>query len=115
MLQHAKAGKIRIVAVNGTTRLALMPDVPTYAELGIKGYEEVIFTAVFAPAGIPAELTEHYNAAIVKVVQSADFVDKLAALGITASASTPAELAKRVQGTHQAWSTMVQNAAYQAQ
>lgn len=115
MLQHAKAGKIRIVAVNGTTRLALMPDVPTYAELGIKGYEEVIFTAVFAPAGIPAELAEHYNAAIVKVVQSADFVDKLAALGITASARTPAELAKRVQGTHQAWSTMVQNAAYQAQ
>ena len=115
MMQHAKAGKVRIVAVNGTTRLPSMPEVPTYAELGIKGYEEVIFTAVFAPAGVPAPLIERYNAAIVRVVQSADFSDKLAALGISATPSTPAELAKRVQDTHLAWSTMVKNAGYQAQ
>ena len=115
MLQHAKTGKIRIVAVNGSTRLPLLPDVPTYSELGIKGYEEVIFTAVFAPAGTPANLVQSYNAAITKVVKSADFVEKLSALGIVAATSTPAELGTRVQATHQAWTTMVNNAGYKPQ
>ncbi|MCZ4315376.1 hypothetical protein O4H66_18375 [Comamonadaceae bacterium G21597-S1] len=75
----------------------------------------MIFTAVFTPAGVPAPLIDHHNAAIVRVVRSADFSDKLAALGISATPSTPAELARRVQDTHVAWSTMVKNAGYQAQ
>jgi len=115
MLQHAKAGKIRIVAVNGTARLPLLPDVPTYDELGIKGYDEVIFTAVFAPAGTPANLIQTYNAAINKIAKSADFADKLSALGIIAAFSTPGELAMRVQNTNQAWTTMVKNAGYKPQ
>ncbi len=115
MLQHARTGKIRIVAVNGTTRLPLLPDVPTYDELGIKGYEEVIFTAVFAPAGTPANLIQSYNAAIAKLVKSPDFAEKLSALGIVAASSTPGELAARVQNTNLAWTAMVKNAGYKPQ
>ncbi|WP_394791637.1 Bug family tripartite tricarboxylate transporter substrate binding protein [Rhodoferax sp.] len=115
MLPHAKTGKIRIVAVNGTARLPLLPDVPTYAELGIKGYEEVIFTAMFAPAGTPAALLQSYNAAISKLVKSPEFADKLSGLGITPVASTPAELAARVSHTHEVWTRMVKNAGYQPQ
>lgn len=115
MLQHAKAGKIRIVAVNGTSRLPLLPDVPTYAELGIKGYEEVIFTAMFAPADTPAAMVQSYNAAITKIVKSHEFAEQLSSLGITAASSTPAELAARVQATTQAWTTMVKNANYKPQ
>ncbi len=115
MLQHARTGKIRIVAVNGTTRLPLLPDVPTYDELGIKGYEEVIFTAVFAPAGTPANLIQSYNAAIAKLVKSPDFAEMLSALGIVAASSTPGELAARVQNTNLAWTAMVKNAGYKPQ
>ncbi len=115
MLQHAKAGKIRIVAVNGSSRLPLLPEVPTYAEMGIKGYEEVIFTAVFAPAGTPASLIQSYNAVIAKLVKSADFADKLSNMGISAAHSSPSELGARVQATHQAWTTMVKNAGFKPQ
>ena len=115
MLPHAKSGKIRIVAVNGSARLALLPEVPTYAELGIKGYEEIIFTAVFAPADTPAALVQSYNAAITKIVKSHDFAEQLSNLGITAASSTPAELGLRVQATTQAWTTMVKNAGYKPQ
>jgi tripartite-type tricarboxylate transporter receptor subunit TctC len=115
MLPQAKAGKIRIVAVNGTARLPLLPDVPTYAELGVKGYEEVIYTAVFAPAGLPAPLVQQFNAAITRVVRSADFGDKLAALGISAAASTPGELAARVAATHQSWTALVKAVGYKPQ
>ncbi|GGX34946.1 lipoprotein [Pigmentiphaga litoralis] len=112
MLQFAKAGKVHIAAVNGTQRLALLPDVPTYAEQGVTGYEEVIFTAMFAPAGTPAETVQAYNAAITKIVKSPDFIEKLSALGISAQASTSAELGDRVARTNRAWSTMVKNAGY---
>jgi len=115
MLPQARAGKVRIVAVNGTRRLAQLPDVPTYAEQGIKGYEEVIFTAVFAPAGLPAPLLKDYSAAIAKVAKSAEFGDKLAALGVIPASSTPAELGARVQATQKSWSLMVRNAGYKPQ
>ena len=115
MLPHAKGGRLHIVAVNGTTRLPLLPDVPTYAELGIKGYEEVIFTAMFAPAGTPPALVQSYNAAIAKIVKSPEFAEKLSNLGITSATSTPAELTARVQSTNLAWATMVKNAGYKPQ
>ncbi len=115
MQQHVKAGKVRILAVNGTQRLPVMPEVPTYAEQGIKGYEDVIFAAMFAPAGTPANLIQSYNAAITKVVKSPEFADKVSALGIVPMSSTPAELAARVQATTQGWTTMVKNAGYKPQ
>src|SRR5450830_1576181 len=115
MLQPAKAGKVRIVAVNGTSRLALLPDVPTYAELGIKGYEEMIYTGLFAPAGLPADLVQRYSAALAKVVKSEVFAEKLSAMGISAASSSPAELAARVAHTHKDWTVMVKNAGYKAQ
>ncbi len=115
MLQPAKAGKVRIVAVNGTSRLALLPDVPTYAELGIKGYEEMIYTGLFAPAGLPTDLVQRYSTALAKVVKSEAFADKLSAMGISAASSSPAELAARVAHTHKDWTVMVKNAGYKPQ
>ncbi|WP_027476763.1 tripartite tricarboxylate transporter substrate-binding protein [Curvibacter gracilis] len=115
MLQPAKAGKVRIVAVNGTSRLALLPDVPTYAELGIKGYEEMIYTGLFAPAGLPADLVQRYSTALAKVVKSEAFAEKLSAMGISAASSSPAELAARVAHTHKDWTVMVKNAGYKPQ
>lgn len=115
MMQPAKSGKVKIVAVNGTTRLPQLPDVPTYAELGVKGYEEVIFAGLFAPAGTPPALIQTYSNALAKVVKSPDFVERLAALGLTAASSTPRELGERVQRTHQAWTAMVQAVGYKPQ
>ena len=115
MSQPAKAGKLRIVAVNGTSRLALLPDVPTYAELGIKGYEDVIFSGVFAPAGTPASVIDSHSAAINKVVRSPEFVEKLANLGIDARAGSAAELNARLQATQAFSANMVKNAGYKPQ
>ncbi len=115
MLPHAKAGKLRILAVNGSRRSPQMPDVPTYAEQGVDGYEEVIFTGVFAPAGTPRELVAAYNAAINKIVLSAGFAERLSSLGIIPTGGSPADLAERVRKSSQAWQVMVRNAGYQPQ
>lgn len=115
MLQHAQAGRIKIVAVNGTRRLAVMPDVPTYAEQGVAGYENVIFAGMFAPAGTPPALIQRYNAAIQKIVRSPEFSEKLAGIGMVASTGTPADLDAMVKDAHDAWTIMVKNANYQPQ
>ncbi len=115
MLPHVAGGKIKIVAVNGTQRLPLIPNVPTYAEQGVKGYEEVIFTAMFGPAGMPPALVQTYNAVISKVVKSPEFASKLTELGIIPVASTPNELAARVAATNKDWTQMVKNAGYKPQ
>lgn len=115
MLPQAKAGKLRIVAVNGSSRMPLFPDVPTYGELGIKGLEEMIFTALFAPSGTAPELVAQYNAALVKVVNSADFAEKISSLAVTPKSSTPQELAKRMQDSRQAYIPMLKAVDYKPQ
>src|SRR3990167_6719266 len=52
-IENHKAGKLRVVDVMGTQRQAALPDVPTFTELGIKGFEEVPYYGLFAPAGTP--------------------------------------------------------------
>ena len=115
MLPPHKAGKLRIVAVNGTSRLPSLPDVPTYAELGIKGYEDVIFNGVFAPAGTPTQVIDTYSNAIAKVVRSSEFGEKLANLGINAQSGSAADLNRYVQATQAFSANMVKGAGYKPQ
>jgi tripartite-type tricarboxylate transporter receptor subunit TctC len=115
MLQAAKAGKIRIVAVNGATRLPALPDVPTYAELGIPGYDTVGFTAIFAPAGTSNALVQAYSSAIAKVVASNAFADKLTALGMTAAQGNPTDVEKLMHASNLGFISMVKRAGHKPQ
>lgn len=65
--QH-KAGKLRVVAVLGHSRQAALPDVPTFSELGLKGFEDVPYYGVFAPAGTPKAALDTFSEALAKVV-----------------------------------------------
>jgi tripartite-type tricarboxylate transporter receptor subunit TctC len=115
MLQAAKAGKIRIVAVNGATRLPALPDVPTYAELGIPGYDTVGFTAIFAPAGTSNALVQAYSSAIAKVVASNALADKLTALGMTAAQGNPTDVEKLMHASNLGFISMVKRAGHKPQ
>lgn len=115
MLPYADAGKVRIVAVNGPSRLARLPDVPTYKELGIDGLEELIFTAVFAPAGTPPELVRQYNAAIGKVVKSGVFSERTSSLGVTPASSTPEELARRTESSRAVYARLAKETGFKPQ
>lgn len=112
MVPHVPGGKIRLLAVNGTQRVSTIPDVPTYAELGIKGLEDQIFTAVIAPAGMPADLVRRYNAAIGKVVATAEMRDKLSHLGLTLMGSTPQALAQRIESSSRASAELVRQVGF---
>jgi len=92
-----KSGRVRALAVTTAQRSALLPDVPTVAQAGVKGYEAGNWFGVFAPAGTPRDIVDRLNAAINRAMTRADMKDKLASQGADALIGTPAELAALVQ------------------
>jgi tripartite-type tricarboxylate transporter receptor subunit TctC len=68
----AKSGRVRALGTSGRTRSSVMPDVPTIAEAGVKGYETTIWLGIMAPTGTPRAITDRLNAEITKVVNRAD-------------------------------------------
>jgi tripartite-type tricarboxylate transporter receptor subunit TctC len=92
-----KSGRVRALAVTTARRSALLPEVPTVAEAGVKGYEAGNWFGIFAPAGTPKEIVERLNAAINKAMTRADVKDKLAGQGADALIGSPADLAALVQ------------------
>jgi tripartite-type tricarboxylate transporter receptor subunit TctC len=112
--QH-KAGKIRIVAVGGTRRQALLPDVPTLGELGINGFEELPYYGLFAPAGTPAATLDNTARALSKVLQLPDVKDRLTGLGLTVEFMTGAQLATRERAYAKSWAEIIRKSGFQPQ
>jgi tripartite-type tricarboxylate transporter receptor subunit TctC len=69
LIPHVQAGKLRVLAQTGARRSPLVPDVPTVAELGYRGYEASVWMAVMAPAGVPREAIARLNAEITRIVR----------------------------------------------
>lgn len=114
-IENHKAGKLRVVAVMGTQRQAALPDVPTLAELGLKGFEEVPYYGVFAPAGTPAAAVDRLGQAIRKVIAQPDVRDKLSGMGLTVGYMTGAELGKREAAYRAVWARIIQDSGFQPQ
>jgi tripartite-type tricarboxylate transporter receptor subunit TctC len=89
-LAHIHAGKLRALGVTSRERSPLLPDVPTIAEQGLAGFEDVTWTALMAPAGTPAEIVERLRAAVATAVAQPDlrkrFLER--AIELQASASS---------------------------
>jgi len=72
MADHARAGKVKALATTGRTRSAVMPDVPTVSESGVKGYEATIWLGLLAPKGTPAAIVDKLNAEVSRIVGQAE-------------------------------------------
>lgn len=92
-LPHIKAGKIRGLAVTSAQRYALLPDVPTVAEQGFKGYDELNWFGVFGPAGVPAGIAGRLNAEMNRILELPDVKDRLGLLGLDFRRNSLAEFA----------------------
>ena len=114
-IENHKAGKLRVAAVMGTQRQAALPDVPTFTELGIKGFEEVPYYGLFAPAGTPKAALDKLAAALQKVVAMPDVKDKLTAMGLTVGYMSGAELGQREAAYRGVWAKIIQASGYQPQ
>lgn len=97
VIPHARAGRVRILAVTAGQRSAVLPEVPTLAESGLAGFDISQWLSFVAPAKTPAAIVQRLHAEITRIAASPAAREKLAALGIEAKSSTPQELGDRIR------------------
>ena len=114
-IENHKAGKIRVVAVLGGARQAILPDVPTFAELGLAGFEDIPYYGIFAPVGTPQAAIDKFSAAVAKVIAMPDVHDRLTAMGLTVGYMTQQQLASREHAYSQTWKRIIQASGFKAQ
>ena len=114
-VENHKAGRLRVIAVLGPARQATMPEVPTFAELGLSGFEEVPYYAFFAPVGTPQAEIDRFSAALARVIATPETRDKLTAWGLTVGLLPQAQLAARERAYSQAWARIIKSSGFQPQ
>ena len=114
-IENHAAGKIRVVAVLGGERQAALPDVPTFAELGLAGFEDVPYYAFFAPAGSPQAVIDQFSTALSKVIAQPDVRDRLTRWGLTVQFMPQAQLASRERTYSQTWAQIIKKSGFQPQ
>jgi len=110
VMPHARAGKLRALAVTSAQRSALYPDLPTVAASGLPGYEMGQMWGVFAPAKTPAAVVERLNRESVRILASPESREKLFNVGLETVGSTPAQLAATVKSDMAKWGKLIRDA-----
>lgn len=106
----AKSGKLRALAVTGKERSPMMPDVPTAAEAGLNGMDDVTgWFGFVVPAGTPKDVVDKIYRDTVKVLADPDTQARLAAQGMKAVGNTPQQLSAQIAAESQKWEKVVKN------
>lgn len=108
VLGNLKAGKLRALAISGTTRHPLLPDVPTFAEAGIKGFDPMVWIGVLAPAGTPRPIIDRMSAALAKVAKMPEIVAYRRDVGSESVGSTPEEFAAFLEAERGKWGGVIE-------
>jgi len=107
---HIKSGKLRALAVTGSKRSPLYPQVPTIAESGVAGFEITQWYGFFAPAKTPREIVDKLNKEIVAIMKDPDTAKKFADQGADIVTGSPEDFAKLVQSELAKWSKFIKEA-----
>ena len=106
-LGNLKAGTLRAIAVTSKKRFSLLPDVPTFDESGMPGFEAVLHYGLLAPYGTPAPIVEKLSAAVRKAVEDPDVQKRIHFEGGDPLTSTPAEYAQDIDKEEKKWGALV--------
>ena len=114
-IEHHKAGRLRVLAVGGTRRQAVLPEVPTLAEAGIAGFEDMPYYGFFAPAGTPKATLDSFAAALAKVLTVPEVRERLTALGLAVEFMTAGQLGVREQAYARSWADIIRKTGFTPQ
>jgi tripartite-type tricarboxylate transporter receptor subunit TctC len=106
-LQQVKAGRLKAIAVTTSKRIAVAPEVPTFAEAGLTGYESTGWFGVVMPAGTPPELVGRMNSELVFALKRQDIRERVVAAGAEPSPSTPEEFGALIRSEIAKWAEVV--------
>jgi tripartite-type tricarboxylate transporter receptor subunit TctC len=107
---HVRSGALRPIALASAGRSAVLPDLPTFAELGIANVDFSVWVGFLAPAGTPRAIVDKLNREIVAIVREPAMKTRLLELGFEVVASSPAEFEHRMKADHDRFGAVVRNA-----
>lgn len=107
MLGHIRAGKLRALAVTGVHRSPQLPDVPTLAESGLKGYSAYVWMGLLAPKGTPAAIIERLHRELVAVLALQDVKQYMNNASIETVGSSPAEFGAYFRAEKERWAKII--------
>ncbi|GMG93705.1 tripartite tricarboxylate transporter substrate binding protein [Cupriavidus metallidurans] len=110
---YLTSGKFKILGITGTQRYKAIPNVPTFAEQGLPGFEPSGWFALFLPANAPKDVTSRMATEVARIVKLPEISQKLAGMGLQPVGSAPQELAAVVSGDMPKWAKIVQDAHIQ--
>jgi tripartite-type tricarboxylate transporter receptor subunit TctC len=113
-MSYIKAGRLKALALTGKTRLAALPDVPTFDEAGVKGVDASGFQGVLAPAGTPPAAVAKLSEALLKALAQPEVLERFATQGLDAAPSTPAEFAAFIRSEIAKWGRVAKEANIKA-
>ncbi len=115
MKGHIDAGQVRALATTGTTRSAVLPNVPTANEAGVPGYEATIWLGIMAPAGTPKDIIERLNAEIAKVIAKPALREAWSKQGAVPMTMTPVQFETYLKGDIDKWAKVITQAGIKTQ
>jgi tripartite-type tricarboxylate transporter receptor subunit TctC len=110
LIQHVKSGKLRVLAAASAQRNRLLPEVPTFAELGYPKVAVSLWYGLLAPAGTPRPVIDRLNRETRKVLEAADIRDKLLAQGAEPMPGSPEAFASFMHEESAKWAPVVKQA-----
>lgn len=107
---YIKSGRVKAIGIAGKERMPNLPDVKTFEEQGIKGYDVVDWKAVAGPKGMPAEAVKFLNTELNKVLQHKSVTDRFSAEGTTSVGGTPEHLLQTIVSDIDRWKRVIKEA-----
>jgi tripartite-type tricarboxylate transporter receptor subunit TctC len=104
---HINAGLVRALAVTELKRVAILPDIPTIDELGLRGFDATTWHGLVAPAGTPKDIVDTLHDATIKALNNAEVRQSLTALGVEVGGDTPAEFAAYIKSEIPKWAAVI--------
>jgi tripartite-type tricarboxylate transporter receptor subunit TctC len=105
--QLIKAGRVRGIAISGDKRSPAIPEIPTINESGLPGFDATSWYCIVVPAGTPRPVINRLHTELVKILQSPEVRERLAAEGAEVQTTTPEELAAFVRAEIRKWGAVV--------
>ena len=105
-MPYVKAGRLRAIAVTRSARLAALPDLPTFEEAGLNGFEANGWQGLLAPAGTPAAVMTRLSAALMKTLAERDVRERFTEQGLDTEVSTPEQFGAYIRAETEKWARL---------